>query len=148
MTENPKIEFEDVLGGGSLLRRVEKQDKVENTASNSSSERPVKGQSVTVHLIGRTLINKQDELNVEENVCTQDEKEEIENLTSLQQQQNNLIYNLGQTEYQLEAFENRKKNIYQKLQDLEGEQTKSAQEIENKYGQGSVNLENGEFIKD
>ena len=75
-------------------------------------------------------------------------KEEIENLTSLQQQQNNLIYNLGQTEYQLEAFENRKKNIYQKLQDLEGEQTKSAQEIENKYGQGSVNLENGEFIKD
>lgn len=75
-------------------------------------------------------------------------KEEIENLNSLQQQQNNLIYNLGQTEYQLKVFEDRKKNIYQNLQDLEGKQTKSAQEIENKYGQGSVNLENGEFIKD
>lgn len=74
-------------------------------------------------------------------------KEEIENLTSLQQQQNDLIFNLGQTEYQLEFFENRKKEIYQQLGALEGKQTETAQEIEKKYGQGSVNLESGEFIK-
>ncbi len=74
-------------------------------------------------------------------------KEEIESLTSLQQQQNDLIFNLGQTEYQLEFFENRKKEIYQQLGALEGKQTETAQEIEKKYGQGSVNLENGEFIK-
>ena len=74
-------------------------------------------------------------------------KEEIENLTSLQQQQNDLIFNLGQTEYQLDFFENRKKEIYQQLGALEGKQTKTAQEIEKKYGQGSVNLESGEFIK-
>lgn len=74
-------------------------------------------------------------------------KEEVSNLTSLQQQQNDLIFNLGQTEYQLEFFENRKKNIYQQLGALEGKQTETAQEIEKKYGQGSVNLESGEFIK-
>jgi hypothetical protein len=74
-------------------------------------------------------------------------KEEIENLTSLQQQQNDLIFNLGQTEYQLEFFENRKKEIYQQLGALEGKQTETAQEIEKKYGQGSINLESGEFIK-
>ena len=74
-------------------------------------------------------------------------KEEIKNLTSLQQQQNDLIFNLGQTEYQLEFFENRKKEIYQQLGALESKQTQSAQEIEKKYGQGSVNLETGEFIK-
>ena len=74
-------------------------------------------------------------------------KEEIENLASLQQQQNDLIFNLGQTEYQLDFFENRKKEIYQQLGALEGKQTKTAQEIEKKYGQGSVNLESGEFIK-
>lgn len=74
-------------------------------------------------------------------------KEEIENLTSLQQQQNDLIFNLGQTEYQLEFFENRKKEIYQQLGALESKQTETAQEIEKKYGQGSVNLESGEFIK-
>ena len=74
-------------------------------------------------------------------------KEELENLTSLQQQQNDLIFNLGQTEYQLDFFENRKKEIYQQLGALEGKQTETAQKIEKKYGQGSVNLENGEFIK-
>jgi len=74
-------------------------------------------------------------------------KEEIENLASLQQQQNDLIFNLGQTEYQLDFFENTKKEIYQQLRALEGKQTKTAQEIEKKYGQGSVNLESGEFIK-
>jgi hypothetical protein len=74
-------------------------------------------------------------------------KEEVSNLTSLQQQQNDLIYNLGQTEYQLEFFENRKKEIYQQLGALESKQTETAQEIEKKYGQGSVNLESGEFIK-
>ncbi len=42
-------------------------------------------------------------------------KEEIEKLTSLQQQQNDLIFNLGQTGYQLEFFENRKKEIHQQL---------------------------------
>ena len=57
-------------------------------------------------------------------------KEEIENLTSLQQQQNDLIFNLGQTEYQLEFFENRKNEIYQQLGALEGKQTETAQEIE------------------
>ena len=74
-------------------------------------------------------------------------KEEIENLASLQQQQTDLIFNLGQTEYQLEFFGNRKKEIYQQLGALESKQTETAQEIEKKYGQGSVNLESGEFIK-
>jgi len=74
-------------------------------------------------------------------------KEEVEKLNLLQQQQNDLIFNLGQTEYQLEFFENRKKEIYQQLGALESKQTETAQEIEKKYGQGSVNLESGEFIK-
>lgn len=74
-------------------------------------------------------------------------KEEIEKLTSLQQQQNDLIFNLGQTEYQLEFFENRKKLIHQQLGALEDKQTETAQEIEKKYGQGSINLETGEFTK-
>ena len=74
-------------------------------------------------------------------------KEEIENLTSLQQEQNDLIFSLGQAEYQLEFMENRKKEVYQKLGALEGKQTTEAKAIEEKYGQGSVNLETGEFIK-
>tara|TARA_R110001592_G_scaffold66052_1_gene202724 strand:+ start:92 stop:352 length:261 start_codon:yes stop_codon:yes gene_type:complete len=74
-------------------------------------------------------------------------KEEIEKLTSLQQQQNDLIYGLGQTEYQLSYFIKQKTLIQQQFESLETKQTETAKEIEEKYGQGTVNLENGKFIK-
>ena len=74
-------------------------------------------------------------------------KKEIENLTLLQQQQNDLIFNLGQVEYQLTYFTKQKNLIQQQLEALESNQTTTAQEMEKKYGQGTVNLESGEFIK-
>jgi hypothetical protein len=74
-------------------------------------------------------------------------KEEVENLTSLQKQQNDLVYGLGQVEYQLTYFTKQKNLIQQQLEALESNQTTTAQEIEKKYGQGTVNLESGEFIK-
>jgi flagellar biosynthesis chaperone FliJ len=74
-------------------------------------------------------------------------KEELKNLTSQQSKQNDLIYGLGQVEYQLSFLNNQKENIKQELKALEKEQTTIAQDIEKKYGQGTVNLESGEFIK-
>jgi|11_taG_2_1085331.scaffolds.fasta_scaffold29103_2 hypothetical protein len=74
-------------------------------------------------------------------------KEELENLTSLQQQQNDLIFGLGQVEYQLGFLTQRKTLIKKELEAFENKQTEIAQEIEKKYGQGTVNLENGEIIK-
>jgi len=74
-------------------------------------------------------------------------KEEIERLTSLQQQQNDLIFGLGQTEYQMSFLNKQRDNINQQLETLEQTQMQSSQELEQKYGQGSINLESGEFIK-
>ena len=74
-------------------------------------------------------------------------KEEVENLTSLQQEQNDFLFDIGQLEYQSKVIENRKQNIWAALQELEGKQNKTAQELEEKYGQGTVNLQSGEFIK-
>ncbi len=74
-------------------------------------------------------------------------KEEVKTLTSLQQQQNDLIFGLGQVEIQSTYLQKQKENIYQQLEALEGNQVKSSQELEEKYGQGSINLESGEFIK-
>ena len=74
-------------------------------------------------------------------------KEEVESLTSLQQQQNDLVFRLGQIEYQLGFLSKQKTEVNNQLGALEGKQTEIAQEIEKKYGQGSVNLESGEFIK-
>ncbi len=74
-------------------------------------------------------------------------KEEIEKLTSLQQQQNDLIFGLGQVEYQMSFLNKQRDNINQQLETLEQTQMQSSQELEQKYGQGSINLESGEFIK-
>ena len=74
-------------------------------------------------------------------------KEEIETLTSLQKQQNDLIFNLGQIEYQLTFLNKQKTQTKQNFETLESKQTEVGKEIEKKYGQGSVNLETGEFIK-
>jgi len=74
-------------------------------------------------------------------------KEEVENLTSLQQEQNDHLFDAGQLEYQAKVIENRKQNLWAALQQIEEKQIKTAQELEEKYGQGTVNLQSGEFIK-
>ena len=74
-------------------------------------------------------------------------KEEVESLTSLQQQQNDLVFRLGQIEYQLGFLSKQKAEINNQLEALESSQLTTAQDLEKKYGQGSVNLESGEFVK-
>jgi len=74
-------------------------------------------------------------------------KEEVEALASLQQQQNDLVYQLGQVEYQLGFFERQKVIVRTELEAFEKRQQEQAQKLEEKYGQGTINLESGEFIK-
>jgi hypothetical protein len=74
-------------------------------------------------------------------------KEEVEALASLQQQQNDLVYQLGQVEYQLGFFERQKLIVRTELEAFEKRQQEQAQKLEEKYGQGTINLESGEFIK-
>jgi len=73
--------------------------------------------------------------------------EEIKKLKNFQEKQSSLLYQLGQVEYQLIYFERNKKEIHKKLKAFEEEQKQMAQTLENKYGVGTVNVENGEFIK-
>ena len=75
------------------------------------------------------------------------DKEEVEALTSLQQEQNDLVYQLGQIEYQIGFFTRQKELVKQQLEAFEKKQQEQAQKLEEKYGQGTVNLESGEFIK-
>ena len=75
------------------------------------------------------------------------DKEEVEALTSLQQEQNDLVYQLGQIEYQIGFFTKQKELVKQQLEAFEKRQQEQAQKLEEKYGQGTVNLESGEFIK-
>ena len=74
-------------------------------------------------------------------------KEEITQLSSLQEQQNDFVIQLGQTEYQINLLERQKISIKQQIEKFEESQVQLAKQLEDKYGHGSVNLENGEFLK-
>jgi len=74
-------------------------------------------------------------------------KEEINKLSSLQQQQDNFVIQLGQIEYQKNLLDQQKENIYTNIKSFEDNQIQLAQQLEEKYGKGTVNLESGEFVK-
>jgi hypothetical protein len=72
---------------------------------------------------------------------------ERENLSSLQNVQNNLVIQLGQIEYQTNLLSKQKEQLLTQIDNFELDQAQLASELEEKYGKGTVNLENGEFIK-
>ena len=81
---------------------------------------------------------------MEKKVLTQ---EEIKQLTSLQEQQNNFVIRLGEVEYQKNLLNRQKEKIKEEIKSFEAGQIKLAQELEKKYGKGSVNIDTGEFVK-
>jgi|TARA_B110000977_G_C10800079_1_gene385936 hypothetical protein len=74
-------------------------------------------------------------------------KEEIKELTEIQDLQNSLLYNLGQVEYQLINLSKDKEKISLNLTSSEQKSVEIAKKLEEKYGAGTVNIESGEFIK-
>jgi len=74
-------------------------------------------------------------------------EEEVKSLTLLQQEQNDLLFQLGQVNYQLYFFEREKTRVQNLIEAFEKKQTDSAKQLEEKYGAGTVNLESGEFVK-
>jgi hypothetical protein len=81
---------------------------------------------------------------MEKTVLTQ---EEIQQLSSLQEQQNDFVIQLGQVEYQKLLLKKQENSIKQQIEIFEKNQIELAQQLEQKYGKGTVNLESGEFIK-
>lgn len=74
-------------------------------------------------------------------------KEEVTELKEIQDLQNSLLYRLGQIEYQLRNLNNDKENTSLELSSSEQKSAELAKKLEEKYGAGTVNIENGEFIK-
>lgn len=74
-------------------------------------------------------------------------KEELKQLAELQQNQNDFVIQLGQIEYQIYLLDQQKASIKKNIESFEGNQIQLAQQLEKKYGKGTVNLESGEFVK-
>ena len=74
-------------------------------------------------------------------------QEEIQSLVSLQQKQNEFIIQLGQIEYQVNSLDKQKKEIKDNINQFEQDQLMLSKNLKEKYGEGTINLENGEFVK-
>lgn len=74
-------------------------------------------------------------------------EEEIKELSSLQQQQDTFIIQLGQIEFQTKLLAKQKLQVHSNIESFEATQMQLATQLEEKYGKGTVNLESGEFIK-
>jgi hypothetical protein len=74
-------------------------------------------------------------------------QEEINSIKELQNQQQNLITQFGQLEYQMQLLELQKDQLVEAMGELQTRETKTGQDLTEKYGNGTVDLESGMFSK-
>lgn len=74
-------------------------------------------------------------------------EEEITQIKTLQSNQQSLIGQFGQLEYQLQLIELQKDKLVEAMTTLQQEEVKIGQELNEKYGNGTVDLESGMFTK-
>ena len=80
---------------------------------------------------------------MENKVLTQ---EEIKSLKDIQSNQQSLLNVFGEIEYKIQILELDKQNLKSQLQKQLEEETKIAKQLQEKYGNGNIDLEKGEFI--
>mgnify|MGYP001282889706 FL=1 len=72
-------------------------------------------------------------------------EEELEILRGYQQEQNQITFNLGNVDIQKAILEGQRSQILDSLANLQEKSNKTAKELQDKYGEGSIDLETGEF---
>jgi TolA-binding protein len=80
---------------------------------------------------------------MEKQVLTQ---EEIQKVTNLRQQFNELVNVIGNIEVQIMDLQLKKENLKSSFQQLQEQELIVAKELEEKYGQGTISIETGEFL--
>ena len=73
-------------------------------------------------------------------------QEEISQLSFLEQERSELIFKFGQLEFQIQQIELEKENLKNQMLDLRQTELNLAQTLQNKYGEGTIDLSKGEFI--
>jgi archaellum component FlaC len=74
-------------------------------------------------------------------------KEEIEKLKVIQNNEANLITQFGQLEYQIQSLNLQKENLKNNITKLLTESSNFGKELQDKYGEGTIDVINGEFTK-
>lgn len=74
-------------------------------------------------------------------------KEELQKLKDFQRSENEITFSLGQIELRKVFLEKDKKNLQNQYQLLLQDQEKTGKELQERYGEGNIDLEKGEFIE-
>ena len=75
------------------------------------------------------------------------EQEEIQKLSQVQEKQQNFVIELGRLEYDMTLLGLQKEKIQEAIEQALQESQVLAQELEAKYGAGTINIEKGEFYQ-
>jgi len=75
------------------------------------------------------------------------EKKELDQIKEFQQTELNLVDQLGSIEYQLQTLQLQKDDLKQGIITLQEQSQKFGKELQQKYGDGNINIETGEFTK-
>ena len=70
---------------------------------------------------------------------------ELEVLRDYQKKQNHITFQLGNIDIQNAILEGQRSQVLDELANLQEESNKSAKELQEKYGEGNIDLETGEF---
>jgi hypothetical protein len=72
-------------------------------------------------------------------------EEELKTLRDYQKTQNQITFNLGNVDIQKAILEGQRSQILDNLASLQEKSNKTAKELQDKYGEGNIDLETGEF---
>jgi hypothetical protein len=73
-------------------------------------------------------------------------RKEIESLKEIQQKNGSIVAEFGNLRIVKLQLDAREAELVKFFNDLKEEETKLGEELSNKYGVGSINIESGEFI--
>jgi hypothetical protein len=80
---------------------------------------------------------------MEKTVLTTDELQSLKNFQSTRSQ---IINDFGVIEFQIQELKTQKEMLVKALANLKTEENKVSQELQEKYGEGNIDLTSGEFI--
>jgi len=73
-------------------------------------------------------------------------EEEINNVKALKEQFKKLTNVIGETEVQIMNLEFRKEQLKVNFNQIQQQEANLAKDLEDKYGEGTISLESGEFL--
>lgn len=72
-------------------------------------------------------------------------KEEIQTLQDYQAKNNEIVGGLGTIELRIESLKKNKKSLLEEFEKLQKDQLDTGSQLQEKYGEGNIDLEKGEF---